>query len=84
MWRLIPGPIRRAVSWLLGAIAFAFVMRGIGRREGRQKANTDALRDQLKSDERGRNAVAKEKRATDGADADDILKRLRARDGDWM
>jgi Na+-transporting methylmalonyl-CoA/oxaloacetate decarboxylase gamma subunit len=38
MWRLIPGPIRRAVSWLLGAIAFAFVMRGIGRREGRQKA----------------------------------------------
>lgn len=38
MWRLIPGPIRRAVSWLLGAIVFAFVMRGIGRREGRQKA----------------------------------------------
>lgn len=38
MWRLIPGPIRRAVSWLLGAIVFAFVMRGIGRREGRQGA----------------------------------------------
>ncbi|MGR3687122.1 MAG: hypothetical protein ACU0D5_12880 [Paracoccaceae bacterium] len=26
------------MSWLLGAIVFAFVMRGIGRREGRQKA----------------------------------------------
>ena len=77
----------RIGRWLAGAavaLAALLGLMGAVRRNERQRADTDALRDQLKSDERGRNAVAKEKRATDGASDRDLVDRLRARDGDWL
>ena len=80
-------PVIRLRAWLGGAMALVLAFAGAwvaGRREGRSRAPTDALRDQLKSDERGRNAAAKEKRATDGASDRELVDRLRARDGDWM
>lgn len=46
MWRLIPGPIRRAVSWLLGALGFAALAWSLGRREGRQRGATESDRRQ--------------------------------------
>lgn len=39
MWRLIPGPIRRALAWVAGALGFAALAWSLGRREGRQKAD---------------------------------------------
>lgn len=42
MWRLIPGPIRRALAWVAGAIGFAALAWSLGRREGRQRGATEA------------------------------------------
>lgn len=51
-WRLIPGPIRRGVSWLLGAVVFALFFRNIGRRDERHKATNKALTDNIKTRKR--------------------------------
>lgn len=51
MW-LIPGPIKRALSWLLGAIGFGLLAHSLGKREGRQRADTAALKDYQKTRKR--------------------------------
>ena len=45
MWRLIPGWLRRAVVWASGALAFAFLAWAAGKREGRQRADTQRHKD---------------------------------------
>jgi hypothetical protein len=43
MWRIIPGPIRRALSWLAGAAAFGLIAHQMGKRAANTKATTDRL-----------------------------------------
>lgn len=81
---LLSTRLGRALSWASVAALAAFGIYAAGRKEGRSQANSDALRDQIKSQERGRHAVAEEKRATRGASDRDLVDRLRSRDGDWM
>ena len=50
-WRLIPGPIRRGVLWLLGAVAFALFMRNIGRRDEKHKATAKRAVENVKAAE---------------------------------
>lgn len=77
----------RLRMWLSAAAALVLAVLGAwasGKQAGLSQARTDAMRDQLKSDERGRNAAAKETRAMDGASDRDLVDRLRSRDGDWL
>jgi hypothetical protein len=37
---MIPGPIKRALSWIVGAVGFGLLAHALGKREGRQKAAT--------------------------------------------
>jgi len=39
---LIPGPIKRAVAWLIAGLAVLWAAWGLGRRDARQKAAMDA------------------------------------------
>lgn len=83
------------IAWLAGArigrllsavVAGAGVILGaylLGRREGAQGEAQDALRDGVRRDKEGRNAVAREKQETAGADNRTLVDRLRGRDGDW-
>lgn len=64
----------------VGAIlAAAWGLVAYGRKTGADGAKIDALQKNQKSQEAGRNAVAKEKRETAGASNADIVKRLRDR-----
>jgi hypothetical protein len=56
MWALIPGPVRRALSWLMGALLFGLLMLGMGKRQERQKATTQAIKQEIKAHERITNA----------------------------
>jgi hypothetical protein len=51
-WRLIPGPILRGVSWLLGAVVFAGMWFLIGDRNRAHKAANKALKQELKAHDR--------------------------------
>ena len=63
---------------LAGAAAIAGVWAA-ARREGRQAAENEALRDSAERLERGRDAVAD----IDDTDADALLEQLRKNDGRW-
>ena len=71
------------IAGLLGIIAGALGLYAKGRSDAKAKAETATLRDTAKREDAGREAVAKEKRATDGATDRDIVDSLRRRDGDW-
>jgi hypothetical protein len=53
MW-LIPGPIRRAIAWLGGAIGFSFLMYGMGQRNKRLKELADRAEANLKAAKRAK------------------------------
>ena len=48
---LIPGPVKRAVAWLLAGLAVLWAAWGLGRRDARQKAALDAAQGANKSHE---------------------------------
>ena len=51
IWAIIPGPIKRALAWLLaGLVAFAGVW-GLARRDARRGAALDAAKDTIKAHE---------------------------------
>ncbi len=76
IWTLLSA-LARPFAWLLGL----FALRADAARDARIQADNKAYRDNLKAQERGRNAVADESRL--GGSNDDLVKRLRERDGDW-
>lgn len=72
--------------WLALAVVFVLALVGVYVKindDAEDRVEANGLREQLRGDERGRNAVAKEREATRGASADDLVERLRSRDGDW-
>ena len=81
---LLTTRIGRALSWASVAALAAFGIYWKINEDAEDRAENKALRDNLTSQERGRHAVAKEKRAASGASDHDLIERLRARDGDWM
>jgi len=48
---LIPGPIKRAVAWLIAGLAVLWAAWGLGRRDARQKAALDSAQGAIKSHE---------------------------------
>lgn len=78
IWSLITSNL----EWLLGglaAIGTALFMRSTGKTAER----ADHLEKQSEREEKGRDAVSKEKAKTAGANRRTIIDRLRGRDGDW-
>jgi membrane protein required for beta-lactamase induction len=72
--------------YLAGAVIMLAGVFGIytkGRRDVTRQRDLDAARTTSKQEAKGRDAVAKEKRASDGADNRDLVDRVRGRDGDW-
>ena len=77
---------QEALKWAAIAAAVLLAIGTFGatmKRAGRREAEADAALDQQGREKRGRNALAKEKRAVDGLSARDIIDRLRSRDRDW-
>lgn len=78
-------------AWLVAlwkplAALLALILGGLGlyakgRGDARERAENKALHANEEAQERGRDAVAKERRA--GGNNADLVGRLRARDGDW-
>lgn len=54
-----------------------------GRKDGASKVKQKSLEKQAKQEAKGRDAVAKEKEATDGMSNDDIVDRMRKRGDRW-
>lgn len=78
MW-LITSKLGRALA-AAGALLLAIVTFGaLKKREGRQDAENEALRDDAKKQEDGRNAVQDLR----DADRDKLTDRLRQNDNDW-
>lgn len=78
IWRLIPGPIRRAVSWLAGALMFGLFMRHIGRRDERKTSQIKTLQQEVKAHDR----INKADTGIGATDADRI-KRLQDMADKW-
>ena len=77
---------QEAMKWAAIAAAVLLAVGTFGatmKRAGRREAEADAALDQQEREKRGRDALAKEKRAVDGLSTRDIIDRLRSRDGDW-
>lgn len=75
IWAIIPGPIKRALAWLLaGLVAFAGVW-GLAKRDARRGAALDAAKGYIKTRKDIDNA-------TDDLPSDvyDLRQRLRERD----
>jgi len=77
---LIAGPILPYIMAAGGALLAIMTFGLSQRREGRTEAETDALRDSVEREERGRDAVAKEQTETSGLSNSDIVDRMRSRD----
>lgn len=73
-------PYLAAVGAILAA---AWGLVAYGSKSASDGLKIDALQKNQKSQEAGRNAVAKENRDTAGASKRDLVDRLRDRDGDW-
>lgn len=71
--------IGRALSAALAAVGAVLAVYLLGKREGRSGAAVDALRDEQKREDKGRDAVSNLR----GADRDDLLDQLRRNDGRW-
>jgi len=73
---------RKLGGWLYAALAFLGVLGATwvsGKREGRSQAETRALKDSAKRQEKGREAVEDLR----GADRDELVDRVRRNDGQW-
>jgi len=66
---------------LAGGVLLAIVTFGaMKKKQGHTEAETDALKDGVEREERGRDAVAKEQAETTGLSNSDIIERMRRRD----
>ena len=77
---LIAGPI---LPYILAAGAALVSFMAYGRskkKQGRTEAETDALKDSVEREERGRDAVAEEQSETTGLSNSDLVERMRRRD----
>ena len=71
----------KPVAALLALILGGLGLYAKGRGDARQRAENKALHANEEAQERGRDAVAKERRA--GGNNADLVSRLRERDGEW-
>ena len=72
-----------ALPYLLtaGAALVSFMAYGRSKKkQGRTEAETDALKDSVEREERGRDAVANEQSETTGLSNSDLVERMRSRD----
>ena len=76
---IIGSRIGRALSGLVVAVGAFLGVYIMGRRDGAENAENEALRDNAERQEDGRNAVNDLR----GADRDDLIDRLRENDGQW-
>ena len=78
--KLITSKLGRAIA-LAGGVLLAIVTFGaLKKKQGADEAETDALKDSVEREERGRDAVAKEQSETTGLSNSDIIERMRRRD----
>ena len=71
----------KPIAGLLALILGGAAIYGRGRADARQRAENKALHANEKAQERGRDAVAQERRA--GGDNADLVGRLHGRDDKW-
>lgn len=71
--------IGRALSAALAAAVAVFAVFRLGERSGGSKADIDALKDEQRKGDKGRDAVSNLR----GAGRDDLLEQLRRNDGRW-
>lgn len=77
--KLLTSKLGRGIA-LVGAILLAIVTFGaMKKKQGRTEAETDALKDDAKKQEKGREAVQDLR----DADRDELIDRLRENDSDW-
>ena len=78
--KLLTSKLGRGIA-LAGGVLLAIVTFGASQRsKGRTEAETDALKDSVEREERGRDAVAEEQSETTGLSNSDIVERMRRRD----
>lgn len=76
---LLTSRLGRALSAVVAGVIAILTFGAVKKKQGRTEAQTDALRDSAKRQEKGREAV-KDLR---GADRDTLIDRLRRNDGRW-
>lgn len=74
------GGIGTALSAAIAGLAALVGVFLTGRKQGKQKAQNDAMKDTLKKQKDGRDAVVKERAKTEGLSGGDVVDRMRGRD----